>query len=698
MENNVRDGGVQDVCIVGGGPVGMFTAMMLANNGVKVSLFEKSDKLYHAPRAVNFAPDIVRANRLLGKHELSKLIEHIHSGGIIIYNDFPHKPTTQKLLDTSTHEYMEEMLERMIPFGNMSTFHQPTVESWWRDRLEELESSTVYTSCTVLKIFPADGDNLTKVLVDTKEGDLVQFKCKYLFCADGGKSGCRKGLGIKYEGPKCALGYRQECCVLDTQISPELLRRADYRHLDKSFFCSSPDRTGVMIILPGKGRIRVEYTLKEGETAKDFDDPKKVNELLREWGLKSADREHVKILRQVVYRFHSSVAEFWKVGNVFLGGDAAHCQPPWQGQGLCSGIRDALNLGWKISWVVKGKASANILETYQSERYANQIHVIESNMKMGNFLNNTSWFFNKTRDNMLYMLNSMLPVMQRLPSFNALLFGSLHAKVIGKIAGKSPDIYISDGILSQISAEGPAKAVHGTFLPGPTVNVVCREMPGDAFTPPIKEDTNIPLDFTLGAHNFTVLWIAPMCDHYNLEECFSKESINYLKSVNTRFTLVLQKAPSEDSFFSCDVPTHVAGRDIETDFDLCVQDVNGYLTKWSEEHTAELIIVRPDMYMYAVTPHAQADAVVSELKFDLNERVYAHKTMSDLPEEVDLDLEPGRERNLSDYSGVTSEVKDPRGRMSSQYIPSKPESNEIAPPQSNGIAPPHSNGAPVSAT
>ncbi|KAK3244862.1 hypothetical protein CYMTET_45546, partial [Cymbomonas tetramitiformis] len=182
-------------------------------------------------------------------------------------------------------------------------------------------------------------------------------------------------------------------------------------------------------------------------------------------------------------------------------------------------------------------------------------------------------------------------------------------------------------------------------------------------------------------------------------------SIDYLKSIDTRFTLVLQKAPSEGGFFSCDISTHVAGMDIETDFDLCVQDVNGYLTTWSEKHTAELIIVRPDMYMYAVTPHAQADAVVSELKFDLNERVYDHKT-KDLPEEVDLDLEPGRERNLSEYSGVTSEVENPRGRMSSQYVPSEPKSNEIAPPQSNGVAPPQSNdvtppqsnGVPVSAT
>lgn len=665
----MRDGGVRDVCIVGGGPVGLFTAAMLANNGVTVSLFEKSDKIYYAPRAVNFSPDIVRANRLLGKDEMSKLMEHLNPGGIIVYNDFPHKPTAQKLLDTSTHEYMEEMLERMIPYGNMNTFHQPTVESWWRDRLDELDSSTVYTSCTVLKIFPAEGDNLSKVLVDTKEGELVQFKCKYIFCADGGKSACRKGLGIKYEGPKCALGYRQECCVLDTQISPQLLRRPDYRHLEKSYFCSSPERSAGMIILPGTGRIRIEFVLKEGESAKDFDDPKKVNALLREWGIKSADREYLKILRQVVYRFHSSVAEFWKVGNVFLGGDAAHCQPPWQGQGLCSGLRDAINLGWKISWVVKGKASANILETYQSERHANQVHVIEANMKFGNFLNNTSWFFNKTRDNMLYLINSLLP-----------------GKVVGKILGKIPDIYISDGILSKISEEGPAKAVHGTFLPGPTMKVVCPYMEEDAFTPPIKKDTNIPLDFAIYAHNFTVLWIAPICEDCNLVDCFSLESIDYLKSIDSRFTLVLTKPTSEGNFFSCDVPTHMTELDMKTDFDLCVQDVNGYFSNWSEKHTAEVIIVRPDMYMYAVTQHARADEVVMELKFDLTERVYHSKTMA-VPEEVDLDLEPGRERHLSEYSGVTSEVKDPIGRMQSQYVP-----------ESNGMAPPQSNGIPIPAT
>jgi 3-(3-hydroxy-phenyl)propionate hydroxylase len=126
-----------------------------------------------------------------------------------------------------------------------------------------------------------------------------------------------------------------------------------------------------MPVVPG--RYRWEFRLRPGERPEDFDSTK-VLELIRPW-LSGVDVDQLTFLRQATYTFRGVVADRWRTGRVFLLGDAAHLTPPFIGQGMCAGIRDAANLAWKLALVVQGDAGDRLLDTYEAERrpYARRV-------------------------------------------------------------------------------------------------------------------------------------------------------------------------------------------------------------------------------------------------------------------------------------------------------------------------------------
>jgi len=117
--------------------------------------------------------------------------------------------------------------------------------------------------------------------------------------------------------------------------------------------------------------------MRPGETSEQVLEDSFIQKLLAPW---NAD---VEIDRKAVYRFHGLIAEQWRKGRVLIAGDAAHQTPPFAGQGMCAGIRDASNLAWKLASVLKGDAAADILDTYQVEREPNVRSYIELAIAMG---------------------------------------------------------------------------------------------------------------------------------------------------------------------------------------------------------------------------------------------------------------------------------------------------------------------------
>jgi 3-(3-hydroxy-phenyl)propionate hydroxylase len=119
--------------------------------------------------------------------------------------------------------------------------------------------------------------------------------------------------------------------------------------------------------------------IRPGEDAQSFLDNNRIAELMKPW-VSDGD---VEIDRKAIYRFHGLVAKEWRRGRIILAGDAAHQTPPFAGQGMCSGIRDAVNLTWKLAHVLRGEASDALLDTYQTEREPHVRALTETAIAMG---------------------------------------------------------------------------------------------------------------------------------------------------------------------------------------------------------------------------------------------------------------------------------------------------------------------------
>ena len=122
--------------------------------------------------------------------------------------------------------------------------------------------------------------------------------------------------------------------------------------------------------------------LRPGETRADMESDARVSELLAPWGGPAA----MTIERKAVYRFHARTAKAFSKGRVFLAGDAAHITPPFVGQGLVAGLRDAANLSWKLAWVLQGRASPRILDSYDEERRPHAKAMIDLAKFMGRLI------------------------------------------------------------------------------------------------------------------------------------------------------------------------------------------------------------------------------------------------------------------------------------------------------------------------
>ncbi len=119
--------------------------------------------------------------------------------------------------------------------------------------------------------------------------------------------------------------------------------------------------------------------LKPGETREEMEKDATIVELLRPW----VKADEIRIERKAVYRFHARACKRFSKRRVFLAGDAAHVTPPFVGQGLVAGLRDAANLAWKLAWVVRGRASEAVLDTYDQERRPHAAKMIRLAKLMG---------------------------------------------------------------------------------------------------------------------------------------------------------------------------------------------------------------------------------------------------------------------------------------------------------------------------
>ena len=180
--------------------------------------------------------------------------------------------------------------------------------------------------------------------------------------------------------------------------------------MDAIQYCD-PARPTTFIPMPGK-RHRWEFMLMPGDDPVKIVQPDSIYNLLKPWKI---DPARSQIERAVVYTFHSSLATSWRRGRLLLAGDSAHQMPPFLGQGMGSGLRDAANLAWKLRDVVQGRAPDSLLDSYETERMEHVRAYIELAVELGGVIQATDPEKARKRDEELLANPTMMkPLAPRL--------------------------------------------------------------------------------------------------------------------------------------------------------------------------------------------------------------------------------------------------------------------------------------------
>ncbi len=350
-----------DVAIVGYGPVGMTFAALLAQYGLKVIVVERFPQRYAQSRAGHFDGETMRTFQRIGIAESIELIA---------------RPMLQWSFVTAEMEILANIKlgEGGAGWKDSYLSYQPEIEEVFDARAREL-GVRVYMGMTAEKLQQnTDSATLTVYPSDDSAADRHTIQASYVIGADGARSFVRTAIGVERQN----LGFK----ALDELV-------IDFRHHDPDR--DLPQLPEVYQVLDverpllagrwsGSHVSRFEFAARPGETREFLEDTDTVWKLLSKWNITEADGT---IDRHAVYSFESTLAESWRVGRVLLTGDAAHTMPPFMGQGLCSGIRDAMNLAWKIAAVLDGEADDTLLDTYETERAPHARALIEMSMAVG---------------------------------------------------------------------------------------------------------------------------------------------------------------------------------------------------------------------------------------------------------------------------------------------------------------------------
>ena len=350
-----------DIVIVGLGPAGATLANLLAINDLSVLILEKEAGLYDLPRAVHFDDEVMRVFNTIGiakslskKLILNKGTKFINEKGQLLLD----WPRPKKITDNGWFPSYR--------------FHQPDLERSLRYKLKKFSKVKILQNCEVFK-----AKNEKKFTVvnyrNTQTDKNYSVKSKYVIGCDGANSFIRDQI----KSPLEHLGFEQRWAVIDV-----ILKTNSNNLPDRTIQYCNANRPATYCRNVGKRR-RWEIALKDHESYENFFDEKNLWEFLRQWVLPN----EVTIERKTIYRFQSAIAKKWRKGRLFLVGDAAHLTPPFMGQGMCAGIRDASNLAWKISICCKIGHNEKLLNSYQTERSSNVKNYINTAMKMGELLN-----------------------------------------------------------------------------------------------------------------------------------------------------------------------------------------------------------------------------------------------------------------------------------------------------------------------
>jgi acyl-coenzyme A synthetase/AMP-(fatty) acid ligase/2-polyprenyl-6-methoxyphenol hydroxylase-like FAD-dependent oxidoreductase len=345
-----------DVAVVGFGPVGAVTAGLLAKRGLTVAVIEKDAAVFPLPRAAHIDHTGLRTIQELGC--LDQLLPNM------ILN------RRLDLLNTEMQVLARIPADRPSISNLPSSvyFYQPDFDATLRGAVDSMPGVDVRLEHEMIELAPeAEG---VRLCLRAKDNAQSTISAKWVVGCDGAWSPVREKSGIRLQ----SLGFDEQWLVLDLRLEgkhPSLPR-------DHVIEVCDPARPYLSTPI-SRDRQRFEFMLLPGDDPQKIQEPQTIRRLLAQW----IPEGRYTVERAAVYTFHGLVAEQWRKGRVVIAGDAAHQTPPFLGQGMCTGIRDAANLAWKLALTIRDGAAEDLLDTYETERKPHALTVIEAGIRIG---------------------------------------------------------------------------------------------------------------------------------------------------------------------------------------------------------------------------------------------------------------------------------------------------------------------------
>lgn len=346
-----------DVAVVGYGPVGKALAILLGRRNWRVGVFEKWPTAYPLPRAVHFDHEVARIlqrtgamQEIEGRSEAADIYEWRNAAG-------------ETLLRLGRPD------ARLAASGwlDSTMFCQPELECVLDRLVRALPSVDLHLGHELVGL--DDRGDAVDLELSAPGGENQRFIASYVVGCDGANSFVRAALAL----PVTDLGFHFDWLIVDVvPHQPRVWSPLNVQICD-------PVRP-TTAVSGGPGRRRWEFMRLPHETIEDLNRVDTAWRLLAPWGVTP---ENATLERHAVYTFAARVVEEWRRGRVFVAGDAAHQMPPFAGQGMCSGIRDAANLAWKLDLVLAGQAPQRILDTYGRERAPHVRQAIDFSVGLG---------------------------------------------------------------------------------------------------------------------------------------------------------------------------------------------------------------------------------------------------------------------------------------------------------------------------
>ncbi|PTL81529.1 bifunctional 3-(3-hydroxy-phenyl)propionate/3-hydroxycinnamic acid hydroxylase [Vitiosangium sp. GDMCC 1.1324] len=500
-----------DVLISGCGPVGALTANFLGLYGVRTLIVERLLAPHGQPRAITCDDEALRIYQAAGLSE--PMDAHMYT-----------VPEVQ--LTGANGELFARFVIQGLDFGYgfpaLRFFSQPYVEDVLRQGLQRFPHVELRFGQSV-EAYSQSPQGISATVRDVCDGSERTVRARYLLACDGGRSTLRRLAGIDMVGST----YDEQMLAISLLLpeSPPPLCR----------MVCDPHRH-VFVARCSGNEMRVDCTVRHDEKAEDLLRPERIREFIAPF----VDPDRATVLRAAAYVFNRRMASRWRDGRLFLLGDAAHLMPPVLGQGLCSGLRDAHNLSWKLASVIHGHADEPLLDTYEQERRPHVETMLEASVNMGRLVLTGSRPLAFVRDSVFRALDR-IPRVQR-------FIRNLEFK---------PRPFITRGFMLG-GSRGHAQAPEGMYFPQPRVGA-----PGGRV---------VRLDELLGP-GFAVLV------HPDTREASLRAAQVLADSIGARCVRIIpprsgQAQPGE------------------------VVDVEGKLDAWFDEHRVDIAVLRPDRYLF----------------------------------------------------------------------------------------------------